>query len=200
MSTRATPPGWAEALLRLVLKPGDFDSVSGDLLEEYRESIHPARGPRRADLWYVTQVFGFVSPGARLFGALFGAAVVARTALDWFAPPLDFHTRASVSTELGAGILLATGFWAAWRSGSFVAGIVAGVATAVIGAVISIAGAAVLLAIWHDPGTLAAIRGSGGLGEVFTLPVMMVLPGLLLGTVGGIAGAAGKRLSSASGK
>jgi len=83
------------------------------------------------------------------------------------------------------------------RSGSFVAGIVAGVATAVIGAVISIVGDAVLLAIWHDPGTLAAIRGSGGLSEVFTLPVMMVMPGLLLGTVGGIAGAAGRRLRSA---
>jgi len=110
MSTEATPPGWAEALLRIVLRPGDFDTVSGDLLEEYRESIHPARGPRRADLWYVTQVFGFVSPGARLFGALFGAAFVARTALDWLSPPpLDFHTRASVSTErrhpAGDGIL-----------------------------------------------------------------------------------------------
>jgi hypothetical protein len=197
MSTSATPPVWAETLLRVVLKPGDFESVSGDLLEEYRECILPVRGQRRADLWYVTQVFGFVSPGARLGGALFGAAFVARTALDWFAPPLDFHTRATVSTDLGVGILLMTGFWAAWRAGSFVAGIVAGVAAAVIGAVISIVGAAALLAIWHDPQTMAAIRGSGGLGEVFTLPLMMVLPGLVLGTIGGIAGAAGKRLHSA---
>ena len=184
-------------LLRVVLKPGDFDSVSGDLLEEYRETIHPVRGQRRADLWYVMQVFGFVSPGARLGGSLFGAAFVVRTALDWFAPPLDFHTRANVSTELGVGILLATGFWAAWRSSSFVAGTIAGVEAAVIGGVVSIVGAAALLAIWHDPGTLAAIRGSGGLSEVFTLPLMMVLPGLVLGTIGGIAGATGKRLGSA---
>lgn len=197
MSTNARPPGWAETLLRLVLRPGDFDSVSGDLLEEYRESVHPVRGQRTADLWYVTQVFGFVSPGARLGGALFGMAFAARTALDWFVPPLDFHTRANVSTDLGVGIMLVTAFWAAWRAGSFIAGIVAGVATAVIGAVISIAGAATLLTIWHDPQTLAAIRVSGGLGEVFTLPVMMVLPGLLLGTIGGLAGAAGRRLRSA---
>ena len=197
MSTSATPPGWAETLLRVVLEPGDFDSVSGDLLEEYRESICPARGERRADVWYVTQVFGFVSPGARLGGALFGAAFVVRTALDWFAPPLDFHTRATVSTGLGVGILLATGFWAAWRSSSFVAGTIAGVAATVIGAVVSIVGAGALLAIWHDPQTLAAIRGSGGLSEVFTLPVMMVLPGLLFGAIGGIVGAAGKWLRSA---
>jgi hypothetical protein len=197
MSTNATPPGWAEALLRVVLKPGDFDSVSGDLLEEYRESIHPARGRRRADAWYVSQVCGFVSRGARLWGALFGAAVVARNAMDWFAPPVDFHSRAALSTDIAVGLLLATGCWAAWQSGSLVAGTVAGLATATIGAVVSIAGAAGLLAIWHDPQTLEAIRGSGGVSEVFTLPLLMVLPGVMLGTIGGIAGAAGHRLHSA---
>lgn len=197
MSMSATPPGWAETLLRVVLKPLDFDSVSGDLLEEYRECILPARGQRRADFWYVRQVLGFVSPGARAGGALFGVAFVARTALDWFAPPSDFHTRANVSTELGVGILLATGFWAAWRSRSFVGGTIAGVAAAVIGAGVSLVGAAALLAVRHDPQTMTAIRGSGGLGEVFTLPLMMVLPGLLLGTVGGLAGAAGRKLHSA---
>jgi hypothetical protein len=197
MSTSTTPPAWAEALLRAVLKPGDVDSVSGDLLEEYRESIYPIRGHRRADLWYVTQVFSFVAPGARLGGALFGAAFVARDALDWFAPPLDFHARATVSTELGVGIMLVTGSWAAWRCGSVVAGTLAGVATAVVGAVVSILGAAALLAIWHDPQTFAAIRGSGGLGEVFTLPVTMVIPGFLLGTLGGVAGAVGRKWRSA---
>ena len=197
MSMSATPPDWAETLLRVVLKPHDFDNVSGDLLEEYRESILPARGRRRADMWYVTQVLGFVSPGARAGGVLFGAAFVARTALDWLAPPADFHTRANVSTEVGVGILLATGFWAAWRSSSFVGGTIAGVSAAVIGAGLSLAGAAALLAVRHDPQTMAAIRGSGGLGEVFTMPVMMVLPGLLLGTVGGLAGAAGRKLHSA---
>jgi hypothetical protein len=197
MSTSATPPRWAETLLRLVLKADEFDSVSGDLLEEYRESVYPVRGPRGADRWYVRQVFGFVSPGARLLGALFGAAFVARAALDWFVPTLDFHTRATVSTWLGIGIMLVTGSWAAWRCGSVVAGTLAGVATAVVGAVVSIVGAAALLAIWHDPQTLAAIRGSGGLGEVFTLPVTMVIPGFLLGTLGGIAGAAGRKWRSA---
>jgi hypothetical protein len=49
------PPRWAESLLRMLLAPEDRDSVSGDLLEEYRESIVPAlRG--KADGWYVRQV------------------------------------------------------------------------------------------------------------------------------------------------
>ena len=46
-----SPPAWAEALLRLVVRRGDFDAISGDLLEEYRESIHPARGRAGADRW-----------------------------------------------------------------------------------------------------------------------------------------------------
>jgi hypothetical protein len=45
MSTSVIPPVWAKRLLRVVLKASDFESVSGDLLEEYRESIHPVRGP-----------------------------------------------------------------------------------------------------------------------------------------------------------
>lgn len=41
---------------------------------------------------------------------------------------------------------------------------------------------------------MAAIRGSGGLEEVFTLPVLLVLPGVLLGTVGGAGGAFARKL------
>lgn len=194
MSVTATPPRWAEALLRAFLKPDDFESVSGDLLEHYRDSIYPSRGQRGADLWYAMQVLGFVSPGARLFAVLFSAQFLARTTLDWFMPTLDFHTRATVSTVLGVGTLLAAGFWASWRSDSFAAGVVAGVVTAGLAAIISITGAATLLAIWHDPQTMAAIRGSGGLEEVFSLPVIMALPGVFLGCVGGAACTAIKRL------
>lgn len=46
MSTDATPPAWAEAILRAVLKPTDFVTVSGDLLEE-------VQGNRSANPWSV---------------------------------------------------------------------------------------------------------------------------------------------------
>src|ERR1700730_13739056 len=114
--TPAAPPAWAEALLRLFVAPSRYDNVSGDLLEEYRDSVLPTRGPHRADLWYVTQVLGFVSRGAGLWAALFGAAFVARTAMDWLGPTVDFHARAMVSTSLGIGIVTFTGFAAGRRS------------------------------------------------------------------------------------
>jgi hypothetical protein len=194
MKTSATPPKWAEALLRLFLRPEVFASVSGDLLEQYRDSIHPARGLLGADKWYVVQVLGFVLRGARLWAALFAGAYVARTALDWLQPTTDFHTRSEVSTALAAGILLASGFWAAWRSGSFAAGAAVGFATTAIGAVLSIGGVVVLLAIWHDPVTMTAIRGSGDLQESLVLPTFLILPGVAIAGVGGVVGATAKRL------
>jgi len=190
MSTNATPPAWAEAVLRLALKGADFDAISGDLLEEYRDRIYPARGQERADSWYAWQVLGYAMRSVGIWGALIGVAVVARTALDWFVPTQDFSLRSSISTYVGVGLLLVTGFWSAWRSGSFASGPLAAALAAVIGAVISAAGAASMLAAFHDSQTMSAIEGSGGLGEVFTLPLMMVVPGLILGTIGGALGAA----------
>ena len=32
--------------------------MSGDLIEEYRETVYPTRGPWHADLWFVRQVDG----------------------------------------------------------------------------------------------------------------------------------------------
>ena len=192
MITNATPPAWAEGILRLILKRADFDAVSGDLLEEYRDCIHPARGHQRADSWYVSQVIGFAVRSVGVWGALFGLAAVARMALDWFLPTQDFSVRSSVSTYFGIGLLLATGFWSSWRSGSFGSGPLAAVLAAVIGAIISVAGAASMLAAFHDSQTMTAIERSGGVGEVFTMPIVMVVPGLILGTIGGALGAAAK--------
>jgi hypothetical protein len=44
------PPAWAESLLRMVLNAHARDTVSGDLLEEYRQSIVPR--------WDVTRTAG----------------------------------------------------------------------------------------------------------------------------------------------
>jgi len=192
-----TPPLWAEEMLRAILKPADFDSVSGDLLEEYRDAIHPTRGQSAADAWYIRQVLGFVLRSARVWAVLFAAAGITRTALDWLAPPVDFQTRATVSTFLGIGLLLATGIWASMRSGAFMAGAFAGIAATATAALISLVGATILLAIWHDPERMRAIDASGGLGEVFGLPIMMIVPGAVLGMIGGLLGATIKRMRSA---
>jgi hypothetical protein len=199
MTTNPTPPGWAEGLLRLFLRPEVFATVSGDLLEQYRDSIHPERGRRSADAWYFAQVLGFVLRGTRLWAALFAAAFVARTALDWLEPTIDFHTRSEVSTALAVAIVVASGFSVAWRSGSFAAGAFAGAATTATAAVLSFAGTSILFAIWHDPTTRAAISGSGGLEEALVLPNLLILPGMAFGGMGGLLGATAKRLLGVAG-
>ena len=190
MTIDATPPAWAETILRAVVTRKDFGSVSGDLLEEYRDSVYPARGRHGADTWYVRQVFGFAIRSVGVWGALFGFAEVARTALDWFVPTHDFSVRSAISTYVGIGLLLTSGFWSAWRSGSLASGPVSAILTVIIGEIISSIGASAMLVMFHDPRTMSAIEASGGLGEAFTLPIILVLPALILGTLGGALGAA----------
>jgi len=192
-----TPPRWAEWLLRACLRRDDVETISGDLLEEYRDAVHPAHGQSTADTWYVMQVFGFVVRRTWMWALLFGGAFVARTAFDWLAPPANFQWRSTVSTFAGLSLLLGAGFWTSVRSGSFAAGLIAGVATAGLAACMSILGAGLLLAIWHDASTLVAIDSSGGISEVFETPILMIVPGAILGTIGGMAGAAVARLRHA---
>jgi hypothetical protein len=192
MNATVAPPAWAEAVLRLVLSSRDRDTVSGDLLEAYRDSVRPARGPAAADRWYVAQVMGFVWRRHWLLAIALGLATVTRTGLDWVSPPADFHARATISTLVGASTFGCAGLWAAWRSRSIASAALAGLVTAVMAAAVSIVGALVLLAVWHDDRTLSAIAGSGGLAEVVTLPMVLVIPGVVLGTIGGVVGRAAR--------
>jgi len=192
----ARPPRWAEGLLWLLVKPEDRESVSGDLLESYRDSIRPSRGRSVADTWYVLQVAGFLWRATWPWAAMISAAFLARTAYDWLVPTTYFATRAAVSTWSGVSMLFVVGAWAAWRSRSFVAAPLVAAMTSQIAALMSVTGAAVLLAIWHDAETQRAIVGSGGLGEVFALPFMMIIPAVIVGSVGGAVASLGNRLRS----
>jgi hypothetical protein len=190
----ARPPAWAEATLGLLLEPQDRECVSGDLREEYRKAIVPGRGARAGDRWYILQAGGFLWRATWIWALLFSGAFLARTAYDWLVPTTDFLLRSEVSTAFGVATLFSTACWAAWRSGSVVAGIFVAVVTSQVAAVISVVGASLMLAIWHDPHTQRAIVGSGGLGEVYVLPFMMVIPAVIVGTLGGAAGSLCRRL------
>ncbi len=69
-SAEPYPPRWIERLLRMMLKPRDRDTVSGDLLEEYREEIFSAKGKFRADLWYLRQALSLMDSTS--FGLVLG--------------------------------------------------------------------------------------------------------------------------------
>jgi len=190
----ARPPAWADALLRLLLRSADRDSVSGDLLEEYRDAIVPARGARAADRWYILQAGGFLWRATWIWALLFAGAFIARTAYDWFVPTDDFVARSVATTWVAVTIIVTVSFSAAWRSRSAAAGTLAAVATCLVAAALSLVSAAALFAMWHDPDTLRAINGSGGLDEVFVLPFMMVIPAVVTGSLSGAAGSFCRRL------
>ena len=188
-SSELKPPAWAERVLRLLLKPEDRESVSGDLLEEYRDSMHRSRGVLSADIWYVRQVGGFLWRRAWLSAVLLAACVIGREWLDWWLSPTnDFYARATVSTWLAVSIFMGVGLWAAWRTRSVGAGVVAGFATGAMSAVIVDVVSAMQLAIWHDPHTMRMIAASGGVEEVFLLPPMVVVPGTICALIGGLFG------------
>jgi hypothetical protein len=185
--TPPRPPRWAETILRLLLKPADRECVSGDLLEEYRDSIRPARGRWGADAWYVKQMAGFAWRAGWAWGVLLAASVVARDALDWWlSPTQEFYARSIASTAIAVSLFIMAGFATAWRSRSIRAGALAGVTTGAISAVIVNLTSLVLLAIRHDPHTMTMIRASGGLDEVFVLPLIVIVPGTVCATAGAV--------------
>ena len=193
MTPNPDPPRWAERLLQAFLTSGAFESVSGDLLEEYRDTVFPARGAHGANVWYVSQVLRYGWRSAAVYAALFAGSFLARAVVDWRLPTTDFHFRSTVSTSLAAGIFLVAGFWAGSRSGSVRSGAIFGMAAAALAVPLQLVGSALLVALWHDPVTLDAMRSSGGLSEVFTMPFFTVLPCVLISSIGGVIGAAIRR-------
>jgi hypothetical protein len=193
MSERSTalPPRWAESFLRLMLPGKDRESISGDLLEEYRESIVPAVG-RRADRWYVRQVAGYVWRMTWGWGAFIGAILVTRYLFDSLAPVQYtagvVHPRSAIMSDtLIATFVLAAG-WQAWRSGHARSGLVVAFAAAVFGGFLSSAGVVACLAVWHDPATLRAVEGSGGVDEaLWGVPLLLIPIGLVTGATGAMA-------------
>ena len=184
----ARPPRWAESILRVLLNPHDRETVSGDLLEEYRDTIVPTRG-RAADLWYIRQVAWYLLRASWMWGTLMGAALVLRYLLDTLVPAADYRMRATVLSWTILAACMLTGFVTAWRTRSMRAGVLASTTAATIAAIVSIVGAAMMLAVWHDAVTLEEWRRSGGLGEAFIdVPLELIALGITLGIPGAALG------------
>jgi hypothetical protein len=137
-------------------------------------------------------VNGFAWRRVWLFVVLLSSGHVVRTALDWRVPTDDFTLRSAATTYFVIAVFASAGLSAAWRSRSALAGLVtgvlAGLVISVTSAATSLLGSLALLAIWHDPATMIAIRGSGGLAEVFTLPLVMIVPATMVAALGALAG------------
>jgi hypothetical protein len=118
---------WADFALRLLLKPRDRDTISGDLLEEYREEILPAKGPVAARFWYLRQVLTFVGPAQ--WGLAIGVAAGALNLMGTAVEPLAEDTAGVMSIWVGGLLSLwtLTGFGAARRERRFRDAVTAGV-------------------------------------------------------------------------
>jgi len=184
----ATPPAWAEGLLQFVVRRDHRDSISGDLLEEYRERILPARGAAAADRWYVAQMLVYLWRATWVWAVAFAVAALLRDAMDRFDPPQSYYLRSQVTTFTAIALFAAAGFFGARRTQSFVGGALSGTAMGLIAAVITVTASAVMLAIAHDSATMDAIARSGGLGETFILPFVIVVPGTVFATIAAVLG------------
>ncbi len=180
-ATEARPPIVAEELLVSFLRPQDRESVSGDLLEEYREAKLPQLGAARADRWYWRQVAGFGWGLAGWFGVAAGVAFVARDVYDLTAPTNDYWLRSAVSTWSAITIFFTTAVYAAWRTAHWHVGVMAALAACVIHSIIGIA-VATVLAVSGAP------ESPGGYWDVWGVAVVSFAVTVVVGTIGAALG------------
>jgi len=111
MSPQA-PPRWLERLLLLSLPSRDRETISGDLLEEYREVQAPRFGRLRANLWYLRQSISFLSNrsfgGAPMKAALTWISVFIVAAGGWLVCMENIlkHPGYAERTAIAAGIAI----------------------------------------------------------------------------------------------
>jgi len=190
------PPRLAEALVRNVVEPRHRESLPGDLLEEYRDTIVDSLGASAADRWYVARALGFLWRAVWPWATLIAAILVARGLVDMLAPTHYVrgvvHPRSRVMGDALIAVWVSSGFVAAWRFGRIRSGVLVAFAAAVAGGALSVAGSVLSLAIWHDPQHLDAIAHSGGLDEMYGVPLILVPVGTWFGTLGAVAGMAAR--------
>jgi hypothetical protein len=128
----ANPPRWAECLLRALLPRRDRETVSGDLLEEYREAVRPARGRLGADLWYLRQLPGLVGGVAMgvAIGLAAGGLIIVSTIFDPLADDTAFGVLGAVAAI--AFLFAVAGFSSRRRGGTLLDALKAGAAAGAI--------------------------------------------------------------------
>ena len=187
--TLAKPPRWAEAILVHLVRREDEQNVTGDLLEEFRESKVPAIGVRRANRWYVAQVAATAWRLAAVFCITAALVHGWREAVDELVPVASYVTRSVILTYSMFAIYVSAGFSTGWRTGRVAAGTFIAMLTSIIG----------WSGAWVVAAVLAAVRipnrlFPGGVEEMFVLPLMILPLVVVLGTFGAVVGTATRRI------
>jgi hypothetical protein len=203
----AQPPRWAAAALRLLVAARDRESIAGDLVEEYRESILPRLGRAGARRWYARQVVSLVS-SVRL-GVALGAALALGAAAGTVVAPLVKVGAGGSDDPAPVGVVClclwgAAGCLAWLRTGSLAAAARAGAVVALVSMGITMLAFFVIDNLFLDlvsrqpekiwllrhsrfHGMRATLNFAHARGALFVLP-LLTAAGAVCGVTGGVAG------------
>jgi hypothetical protein len=189
------PPVWAQTLVSLLVPARDRDSISGDLLEEYRETIVPQRGSLAANVWYLRQVAGFVWRACLPFAVALGVTLAVRDVVDATIPTTDnYHFRAAVTTYFAFGTYSFAGLSLGWRTDRTLSGSVVASAATIVAIAIAIAAPLAMTALLST-GVIDRLPSYEGLREGFDVPIVpMLVVGGIFGTLGAAIGKALRRI------
>jgi len=135
--TMSNPPAIPQALLHLLLPIDSRETVSGDLLEEYREARLPALGRLRADFWYWRQVGGIWLRAYWWFAVPVVLLIVIHDIFNTFRAPsgssyldgLPHLALAPMSPLVAVGLFCLAGAYGSWRTQRWAGGFVAALGT-----------------------------------------------------------------------
>ncbi len=181
---------WTMAVLSLLMPPDEAETVAGDLIEEYRDSVYPAAGRWRAELWLARQVAGFLWRAPLAWGSLVAVFIAGRFVADTFAPPASYAARSFFTTWSSIALYLVAGAWGGRRSGRVLAGVLLAAGAHAIGWALSgiVTIALFMGVIRNEPAMLNVFYATGGWGEQWFLPLMLLPIVLALGAIGGLLG------------
>ena len=208
------PPRWSERLLRRLLTDRDRDTVSGDLLEEFRARVASPAGVRTARSWYRRQVAGIAWRSARLplaIGVALGGALGAWILVDTVRQPLADDDALGMLIAFAAIIAIwatasAAVAWPTRRPGhAVVAGMLLGAATLLALHVAAIARVVLFadtirarddwqnLILRYEHSGFATLRAYATYEYVRQTPLLLAI-GAVAGTVSGAFGSIAVRM------
>ena len=182
------PPRWAEAVLRSLLRPSDRESISGDLLKEYRAARRPALGAPGAAAWYLKQVgsvlWHLILPCALTLAAITLVSLMvdrsSRAAYVWYGSLVQ----APGLSLVHALIYSWAGYHASRRTRLIKTGMLAAAATSFVGFTVLFTAAAV-----RDPALILAPFSQPFIFVILSILLLMALSyAVLIGAVGGMIG------------
>jgi hypothetical protein len=186
----ADPPEWAQEVLLFLVREDRAENIAGDLLEEYRDVVLPARGRREATRWYVRQVAGFLWRLSRVFGVLVALQWIGNGVANAIVSPDNHQLRSALMPFAPVWVYLIASAYGGWRTQRMVGGALTAIAAHVIGCTIAVAVGIVLhvTVISHDATMVHQFQATGDWQELFGMPVVVTPVVMALGVVGGFFG------------